>query len=304
MPNIWTHILFCENVVDSIENPNSFLHYEADMKLGAQGPDPLFYYNFWPWIKHEPVNDIGLKLHREKCGEFLLDIIEKARNMNDIVQAYVFGFVTHHILDRNAHPYIHYRAGYEGSKHQKLETIIDTLMMSKYHHLKTWKGHVFNEIDVGSRLDKDTAESLHKTIADHYPEVDQETSAYIQKAYRDMKLALKLLSDPYGWKNALFKQLISPFSHQPINDDVDYLNLDHTTWYHPATKEPSSKSFVDLYNQAWTEGIETMTEVIRYWNKADSIQKTRLPDLIGHISYDTGKPLTLNLENRYSEPIV
>src|SRR5699024_1884955 len=213
-------------------------------------------------------------------------------------------FVTHHILDRNAHPYIHYRAGYEGNKHQKLQVMIDTLMMEKYHHLKTWKANVSNEINVGSKLDKSIVDLLHRTIDNHYPECSMDSNGYIQKAYRDMKLALKLLADPYGWKHALLKQLVSPYSHQPIKDSVDYLNLEHTIWYHPATNEPCTKSFVDLYNQAWTEGIEIMSEVIAYWNTREHTSKEHLSELIGNISYDTGKPLELNLENKYSEPIV
>ncbi|WP_010529846.1 zinc dependent phospholipase C family protein [Lentibacillus jeotgali] len=304
MPNIWTHMLFCENVMDSIENPNSFLHYEAFMKLGAQGPDPFFFHNFWPWIQVNPVNDLGLKMHQEKCGNFLMDLIDQGKGLNDQVQAYIFGFVTHHILDRNAHPYIHYRSGYEESKHQKLEVLIDTLMMEKYHHLKTWKANVANEINVGAKLDKSIVNLLHTAIKDHYTVNRLHSNHYIQKAYRDMKLALKLLADPYGWKNTLLKPLVAPYSHQPIKDNVDYLNLEHTTWYHPATNEPCTKSFIDLYNQAWTEGVEIMSEVITYWNIRDNTSKAHLRELIGNISYDTGKPLALNLDNKYSEPIV
>ncbi|SFD99716.1 Zinc dependent phospholipase C [Lentibacillus persicus] len=304
MPNIWTHILFCENVMDSIENPNSYIQQDAYMKLGAQGPDPFFYYNFWPWMKNDTGNDIGLKLHREKCGPFLLDIIDKASDMDNRTQAYVFGFATHHILDRNTHPYIHYRAGYEGNKHQELEVLIDTLMMEKYQHLKTWKAHVYNEINIGSKLDKNIVKLLNKAIKTHYPECGADFNNLIHKSYRDMKLALRVLADPYGWKNALLKPLISPFSHQPIKNNNDYLNLNHTTWYHPATNKPCTKSFVDLYNQAWTEGIEIMSEVIAYWNQRDNTSKERLYELIGNISYDTGKPIALNLENIYSEPIV
>ncbi|MFD1361367.1 hypothetical protein ACFQ4A_06765 [Lentibacillus salinarum] len=67
-------------MADSIENPRSFLHNEAYMKFGAQGPDPFFYYNFWPWIKEEPFNHIGLKLHQEKCGQFLMDLVDKGKD--------------------------------------------------------------------------------------------------------------------------------------------------------------------------------------------------------------------------------
>ncbi|MBT2218235.1 hypothetical protein F3157_07610 [Virgibacillus dakarensis] len=304
MPNTWTHILFCEDVVDSIENPTPFSNDEAYMKLGAQGPDPFFYYNFWPWIKEESVHDIGMALHTKHCGDFLMDLISSAKVMKSHVQAYVFGFVTHHILDRNTHPYIHYRAGYKGNDHQRLEILIDTLMMEKYHHLKTWKAPVYKEIDVGHSLDKDIVELLDKTIRAYYPVVKQVTGNYIQKSYRDMKLALKLLADPYGWKNALFKSLVSAYSHQPVKTDTDYLNLNGTTWRHPATNDPSTKTFIDLYEQGRAEGVEIMTLIVSYWQDRNIDTKQKIADLIGNISYDTGKALSLNLENKYSDPIV
>lgn len=304
MPNIWTHILFSEDVMDAVKKPYPFSQYETCMNLGAQGPDPFFYYNFWPWVKDEPVHEVGTALHTRECGNFLMDLIISAKNMGAPAQAYVIGFVTHHILDRNTHPYIHYRSGYEGSSHKKLEVLIDTCMMEKYHNLKTWKAHTYKEIDVGRSLNKDVIDLLHETIKKHYPELTRDSPAYIQKAYRDMKLACRISSDPYGWKILLLKPLISSYSHQPIKNEVDYLNLNKNTWYHPATNEPCNKSFIELYNKARAEGIAILTEVQNYWNNTCDESEKILRELIANISYDTGKPLDLNLENIYCDPIV
>ncbi|WP_163971355.1 zinc dependent phospholipase C family protein [Oceanobacillus halotolerans] len=304
MPNIWTHMLFCEEVVDSIGHSYPFSQDEAYMKLGAQGPDPFFYYNFWPWVKDEPIHEIGKLLHTKHCGAFLIDLIEEAKSANSRVKAYVFGFVTHHILDRQTHPYIHFRAGYEGNNHQRLEVRIDTKMMHKFYNLNTWKVPVYKEIDVGSNLQEELAMMLHKTIAKHYPEINRPSPAYIQKAYRDMKRALKILADPYGWKNALFGSLIGAFSHQPIKDDIDDLNENHTTWYHSATNKPSNNSFIELYDQARVEGSVLLRELIKFWENGSEVSKQRLVELIGDISYDTGEPLALELENQYADPII
>ncbi|WP_338062703.1 zinc dependent phospholipase C family protein [Virgibacillus halotolerans] len=304
LPNIWTHILFCEDVVDAVKKPYPFSQDETLMKLGAQGPDPFFYYNFWPWIKEEPVHDVGTAMHTKNCGAFLMDMIIAAKDMSPRVKAYVAGFITHHVLDRNTHPYIHYRAGYEGSDHQKLEVLIDTAMMNKYHNLKSWKAPVYKEIDVGRSLDKDVLGLLHENINKYYPELHKDSPKYIQKAYKDMRRALKILADPYGWKNALLGSLISSYSHRPIKADIDYLNLNETTWHHPATNEPCNKSFVALYNQGRAEGIAILTEVQHYWNHHNVEAEQTLRELIDNISYDTGKPLHFNLTNHYSDPIV
>ncbi|API91108.1 MULTISPECIES: zinc dependent phospholipase C family protein [Virgibacillus] len=303
MPNIWTHIIFCEEMSDAITQTHQFSSHESMMKLGAQGPDPFFYHRFWPWMKEGHAQEIGTVLHEQKCGPFLLDLIRTAKTMENQVKAYVFGFITHHILDRNTHPYIHFRAGYEGSKHQKLEIIIDTLMLHKFNNLKTWKTPVYKEIDVGRKLDKKIVQLLYQTIVKHYPELDA-TQTHIQKSYRDMKLALMLLSDPIGWKNRIFHSLISSYSHRPVQDNKDYLNEQKTTWYHPATKEPSNNSFLELYQQAKTEGFQILSTVNAYWKQQDEALYHKLADQIGNISYDTGKSLALNLRNQYADPIV
>ena len=49
MPNSWTHILFCDDLIDTVKSSDELSQYSAYMKLGAQGPDPFFYYNFWPF---------------------------------------------------------------------------------------------------------------------------------------------------------------------------------------------------------------------------------------------------------------
>lgn len=304
MPNIWTHILFCEEVVDAVPKLHPFSQHENYMKLGAQGPDPFFYYNFWPWVKEEPVHDVGTALHTEHCGAFLMNLIENAKENCSEVKAFVAGFITHHVLDRNTHPYIHYRAGYEGSNHQRLEIRIDTLMMEKYHNLKTWKTPVYKEIDLGRKLDPDIISLLFQAINKFFPKLKRDNDAYIQKAYRDMLLALRILADPSGIKNRLIGSLISPYSHQPVKDDVDYLNLKKAIWLHPATKEPSDKSFIELYNESRVKGIDIITEVQNYWNQGSHYSKQKLEKLIGNISYDTGKALELSLKNKYSDPIV
>lgn len=303
MPNIWTHMLFCEDVVDTIGISMSKPKHSYILNLGAQGPDPFFYFNFWPWMEDGPVNHIGNLLHTEKCGEFLMDLIDDVSDKSDELKSYVFGFVTHHILDRNAHPYIHYRAGYEGNKHSKLEIIIDTLMMERYKNLKTWKTPVHKEIQLSRKIKIEIAELLHRTIKKHFPDINQNSSKNIMKAFNDMKLALKLLADPHGWKNKLLHSTVSSFSHQPIVDHTDYLNLEHTTWYHPATREPSSKSFIDLYEQARIESIDIMKNVLEFWRK-DGTNRKELEKVLGEISYDTGLPLSLNRNNKYSEPII
>ncbi|WP_077623164.1 zinc dependent phospholipase C family protein [Sediminibacillus massiliensis] len=303
MPNIWTHMLFCEELIDNIGQSSPIARQEKHLNLGAQGPDPFFYHNFWPWKKEQKVNEVGSLLHTEKCGDFMMDLIISANNYTNQTKAYVFGFVTHHILDRNTHPYIHYKAGFEGNKHQLFEVIIDTLLMERFRSFKTWKAPVYKEIDVGKKLDSEICELMHESISRHYI-IQEESTQYIQESYRDMKRALRVLYDPYGWKNAVLSSFISSFSHQPIRQNKDYLNDNKDPWFHPATKEPSKESFIQLFDKAKHEGEEIMKVVIDYWQSPSPSKESKLRTLVRNVSYDTGKELTLGLTNRYCEPIV
>jgi hypothetical protein len=305
MPNIWTHIMFCEEIIDLLDESDRFQDEQAYLNLGAQGPDPFFYHNYLPWKKDDRVNQVGNLLHKKHCGAFLLDLIKDATNRQNHTKAYTLGFVTHHILDRNTHPYIHYRSGYEGNKHQKLEVIIDTLMMKMFRNLQTWKVPVYKEINVGGNLDADIISILNSNIRKYYSEdLPKLPENYIDQSYRQMKHALRALFDPYGWKNRLLSSMVSSFSHQPIKVEKDYLNEDNTTWYHPATKDAHDESFLQLYEKGRNEGMEVLTAVLEYWNNPTVENEEVLTNLIADISYDTGKPLRENLECKYADPIV
>ncbi|TCS84194.1 zinc dependent phospholipase C family protein [Tepidibacillus fermentans] len=104
MPNDWTHLLFWERV--AAQSGIYFSSQQKEFQLGTQGPDHFFYYYLWPWKKKDrSVIEIGTQIHKEHCGKFLLHTIDYLKeNPNPILKAYVYGFISHHILDRN--PYI------------------------------------------------------------------------------------------------------------------------------------------------------------------------------------------------------
>lgn len=171
MPNIWTHIFFAEDACKSLSYDIHDSPYRHTLFLGAQGPDPFFYYQFWPWLSAQKTgHDIGNALHTKECGPFLMYLIEKANKQSDETKAYVTGFITHHFLDRHTHPYIHYRAGYQGNKHQMLETIIDTRMALKHRQMEIWKHPAYAEIFVGKTLPPAILNLLDEAIQNIYPE--------------------------------------------------------------------------------------------------------------------------------------
>ncbi|MGP4071758.1 zinc dependent phospholipase C family protein [Piscibacillus sp. B03] len=304
MPNVWTHILFCEDVMEYVPISSRIRKHQHYFNLGAQGPDPFFYHDPWPWTKSSPINDLGLLMHRNKCGVVLQDMIEGAKVGTDETKAYTLGFITHHVLDRVTHPYIHYRSGYDGYNHQKLETIIDTLMMWNFRNLKTWKNPVNDRIDVGLHLNSYLSVMMEKVLADHFGDDVRLTEGFFQKSYQDMKLVLRIVYDPRGWKTKLLSKAIPPISHRPITEVTDYLNERNDIWHHSATQEPSTESFIDLYKNARDEAVTLTNAILQYWEKPVEEVRVTVLELLGDISYDTGRPLSEGHENKYAEPIV
>lgn len=307
MPNVWTHILFSEKVVEKAGLTEYVKEVNPFLKLGSQGPDPFFYHNFWPW-REKPVTEIGSKIHYEQCGPFLMKMINYGyiHKYQPKLLAYILGFVTHHLLDRHTHPYINYRSGTEGNRHQKLEIIIDTILMKKWRNIDTYKVPVYKELYVGQPLFEPINLMLSDLIKDIFPEEEKKLPVnFVKQSYTHMILALKVLHDPTGLKNKLLKERISPFSYQKHLEEKDYLNEFNTKWLHPTNNlEHSSDSFLTLFSNAEKEGIEILSLISDYWNTGDQEVYSLLEDKIGNISYDTGKDCTLNIENQYFDPIL
>ncbi|WP_173917033.1 zinc dependent phospholipase C family protein [Halobacillus sp. Marseille-Q1614] len=303
MPNIWTHILFAEDLCKKLDRYDVLNTSSRYLYLGAQGPDPLFYYNFWPNLPDRGVPQLGTKMHTENCGAFLLQLIAAGKSLKNQGQAYILGFVTHHILDRNTHPYVHYKSGYEGHNHQKLEVAIDTLMLEKHRHIEPWSEPVHTKIRLMKQERKLVSAWLSPLITKHY-DVEKLPNNYLAKSFRDITIAQSIFYDPYGWKKRTIGAYISPYSHQPIIDPVDYLNEKKSEWRHSATNEPQFASFQELYNGALKEAAPLVEEILSYWSSPSDNEWEKIKCLVKNDSYDTGKPLSLQLKNVYSNPIV
>lgn len=307
MPNIWTHIIFAEETTMNLDWIPKSDDEKAYLRLGAQGPDPFFYYRFWPWIKDKPAVEVGDKIHHELCGPFLLDMIQSVqRDSNPLLKAYVIGFVTHHLLDRNAHPYINYRSGNVGRKHQELEFTIDTIWMEEKRGIITWKTPVYKEIDVGPTLNESVEKMMETNISKHFPELSEKMpQGFVDDSYKDMIKAQKVLSKFAGRKSRWLPHDVAALVFKPIDSNIDFLNRNKVEWIHPTNvEEKFLASFDDLYEQGMAEAAELLPEIIRYWNTGAEEALENVNKTLGNISYSTGKDCSLGLENKFFEPIL
>lgn len=297
MPYAWTHILYGHTVIKKpIQQVKLF-------QFACQGPDFLFFHRFWFRRKLNPVVELGDRFHNQSCGPALLHMVDQAKKRPEL-REYVLGFVTHHLLDRTIHPYIHYRAGYEKYKHQKLEVILDTILLKEQKGIETWKTPLAPEIDVGKELPQPIMDLLFQTAKTFYPDMMKSIEAkHFHQAYRDQKRAFSLFYDPTGIKLMLTLGKIKPFRHTPYFPQQDYLNLHRKKWHHPAiADEAHEESFWDLWEQAIQQGEEILPLIEEYWENGES--RSILEQKIGNFSYDTGKDCALSLINQFADPII
>jgi hypothetical protein len=321
MPNIWTHILFGRLLADRTGLPAAAdpMRLKA-FQIGCQGPDFLFYHRFLPWQTGIGMPELGGAMHKTRCGPFLLDLIDTVRGQpaDSPAALYALGFLTHHVLDRHAHPYVFYLSGFRKWNHQRFEIILDTVITRKLLGIETWKTPVWTEIDAGPRLPGGMAATLDALARAHYPEhASRYTPDDWDAAYRDMIAAQKLFHDPSGWKRALTFGKISPLVYKRRVPPLDFLNESKREWRHPSVEdERHTESFWDLWERAVADGETLMrTALARISGGEDSADsgesgaaaastRAALAEALGDYSYETGKPCAEGHEIRFADPMI
>lgn len=273
MPSILTHYGFNKELYDT---NNVFLKDNEDIYLlGAQGPDPFFFYGLVPFLKLKNGKDIreyGSKLHKmdpSKAFSYFFEYANKSEH-KDILYAYILGAGLHYILDRKIHPYVFYKTGFSDDKkmkkiyfvdHTLFETNMDVLLINdKYKDIKVKpKESILTREDkvliVSEMYGKLAKEILNISLID-------EKSFY--DSYKHMITIEKVLYSPHSIKKKTIGALLK---NTPVNtmmhplkvkddDVIDYLNLRKSEWIDPASGTIFNKSIYDLIEEAKMTSLE------------------------------------------------
>ena len=313
MPNIWTHFIYGQELMRKLGHDAMLQDSQLRrvFNLGCQGPDFLFYYHFLPWKRDKKMVPLGSAMHQQHCGPFLIDLIGqvRGRGLYNPAVVYVLGFLSHHLLDRQMHPYVFYQSGFKKWNHQRFEIILDTRIAKKKLRVETWRTPVWKEIYVGPALPKGVVEALSQAAASHYPELVKDVSTEDwEEAYRDMIRAQKLFHDPSGVKRILTLGQIEPLVYKKKLPPLDYLNEARTVWNCPTSKEETyTHSVWDLWEIAMDDGAAVMSEAIQALQDIgakEAFPGHRLAERLGNLSYETGKPCDSGLEIVHVNPMI
>ena len=318
-----THAYFCLDLYDklSIRSKELLIDQKENLKVFSQSTDTLYFYNLVSLNKGKKIRQFGIYTQKAKTYEFFSTLINyiKYNNLvyNKQVMAYLYGMLSHYILDSTIHPYIIYRTGIfkkEDKKtykynmlHEELETYIDNYLIRirngiKPNKLKCYK-YCFN-ID---NFDKDLIEVIDFTYKQVF-NIDNFHKYYL-KSIKQMKSFYKIFRyDPIGIKRIIYNiiDLICPKSmlrKRPLSYKMksmkSYLNLEHNTWYNPTDKKiKSNESVLELYTKALDKTANMINEINQflYYGKRINLEK-----VIGNISYVHGRSLDKKRELKYFE---
>ena len=323
MPNIYMHARFALDIYDRLDIETKYLLIDEKTKLTtfAQSLDPFFLYS----IKNSKSSfrDFAHYFHKNKTKEFFVNLINyiKYNNLekNPEVMSFVYGFLSHYILDSTFHPYIIYKTGqlnkndsttykYLG-KHHLMETYLDKRFILLREKIKPTKYKFFNLLDTTS-FSKELNSLIDIIFKETYDA--NKMSKFYHKSIINMKFLYKHLRyDKTGIKE-LFYKLIDPIIKNKIPTSIKYvsyhyhenslehyLNLDKKTWNYPTHKnKKSNDSVIDLYLKALYKCSNLIKEINDYLYHNKRIDLNRLID---NLSYATGIDCNSNKELKYFE---
>lgn len=323
MPNVWTHLLFGREVLNRI-GESSLIEapqHRNLFQMGCQGPDFLFYHNYLPWRKGKTMNKLGSRMHSEHCGPVLMEMLDAVagrsvdRHEPDDAVVYMLGFVLHHTLDRNVHPYVFSRSGFRKWDHQRFEVMMDTLVVRRMTGLETWRTPVWKELDTGGAFPPAIVDAFEQIAAIYYPELARsiQRDAWNQ-ANRDMVAAQRLFYDPTGIRRIATFGQIEPLVYKRRLPLLDILNVAGRPWTDPTDDRlKHSDTFDEMWDRAMDESEVIVRAVLDWLRHESSPDKNGEPfgacakrehaaSLIGNLSYETGKPCG-TAEIRFADPI-
>ena len=251
--------------------------------LGCQGPDIFYHAQL-----SRPVGlEYGSLLHRRGYGTFTGElfkaVFDPAKAAPGPYQAYALGFMTHAFLDRAAHPYIVYKAGWYSrpdpgtaqyaQTHAFFERILDALMLEylRGEDAAFWDQEALLA-EACANPPPDLKTLLRETLIRAFPEragADSRLERRIDNTLADCAVFYTLTAPQvistrrrYGGEEhrRLIQQIPPAYLHpERLPLDTDYLNLARARWQYPVKGGRADwRTFPELYGAAIADAADAL----------------------------------------------
>lgn len=314
-----THYYFAYDAIKRVKQKKNIIVNDKLLRIFAQSMDPFNFYSiYFPILpkSSEKRNFAGL-FHHNNTNTFFKElinyIIDNHLEKNEEVMSFLYGFISHYVLDTSMHPFVEYKCGSFSSKkkdtfkynakHHEMETFIDIYMLKK-HRINSKKFKSYKEIFTVNSFSKELSDTINYVFLNvfNFKNFDK----YYLKSIKDMKFSFRLFRyDPLGYKKYLYrifdvvsgkKVLNSKFlSYSFIpNNKKELLNDEHKYWYYPYdTSIKYNYNFDELYSIALQKCVNLMIDVTLYIEKKKELDI----DKVFNMSYSSGILWTIRNDN-------
>lgn len=276
MPNVISHYLFAKEIQKSAPK-DSFLRGNFDfLALGAQGPDILFFTGYGPWDIHPKLRkgDYGNQLHDENGEVFFSQLCAQLKRIEDPAEArsfkaFVYGCLTHLILDRTTHPFTYYFTGFDENhlvRHSMIESAYGSnqaRLMKEPHLIEHPLVALPYKKDVNRIIDENLGPVLRAIYGVDFPK------RHYKHALRTYRFVLKLVNNPLT--SLLTGGRVKQLRMKPDSSDR-CLNLQRKPWRIPYSGEERTNSFLDLFEAALVRCRKALADVEEKGMSLESIK--------------------------------
>lgn len=293
MPRAISHYLFAMDCLDELDintkkiiNDNFYMYL-----LGCQGPNFFNYYNDFSFFNNKNISQINSLIHNKKINLFLRNMIMYSKNkeslkyifnddnFSNICISYIYGYLTHYVLDKESHPYIYslqknlrskYKYRSSIALHKSLETHIDSLLLLKFKKLKPYEFKDYLNINLSSHeliILSDMYSYLINSVYEKNISINDIKKSFntFKKVENKINSSPKLLSKLYlSVKNKTSKK---SFINNEIYSNYKYcvndlLNENHNKWVDPFSKKEYNFSYLDIYKNS----LYVYIDLVNYLN--------------------------------------
>jgi hypothetical protein len=326
MPAHIAHLIHAEEALRSAlgDEASAILdRWGSFFRLGAQGPD-LFYHN----QRTRPTALLyGVLIHREGFGRLMAALVREGRRHGGAASetaAYLLGFATHAALDRRAHPFINYFAGWVDPRqpetqryhrcHIYLERVLDVLLLRLRRNTEIRRYAFLPQVNCGLELPYPLVKVLVKSLHQAYPRFRRKSRdrCRIENAYRDTiffyqftepgRLFYRRLARARDRIRGQNRRRLALFHPLQIPEGIDFLNLQRREWLHPChDRIRSAATFLELYEESLREAAAAVRAV--HDSLREEVPVETLAETIGNASLDTGLEDGGRCTPRYCDPL-
>lgn len=264
MPSLLTHNFFALDLLDTIGDGSCLKSYPSCFRLGAQGPDPLFFSSLIPFTKAFSIRAIkgryGSKLHKLDGTKLFKELFKRYDEIEDIsskdiFMSFILGQLTHFVLDSTCHPYVYYFTGFDKNSklsgklhysHAHFEARIDS-SLAIYKGKKELTYHPEDVLKINDDLltviDENFNIVIERVLGVKVPK------NYYRSGVKNMIKVYKFVNQGKGGFGKHLGKNVFGQLYIPREQDRTCLNDMHLEWKVPYSGVTCKDSFIELYRK-------------------------------------------------------